>query len=340
MLRPVSVSREQVLRYRIAATMLDARRPATSDAYRVAAWAGLQDSMPRAALVSLHARIEGVGPDGWDHPGLIQVWGPRYSSYVVAREDLAVFTLGRLPHTKAALERARGTARRIQEAVADRELPYADVGRLLGVNPNSLRYAATTGTVAIRWEGSGQPTLQVLQPPAMPVREARAELARRYFRVFGPGTTEGFARWAGVTGSLARQIVDDIAPEMIPCDTPVGAAAILASDERLLVEAPESTDTVRLLPSGDTYYLLQGAARELLVPDGALRERLWTSRVWPGAILVGCEIVGTWRRAGRRLTLEPWRVMTGSEQRHIEREARSLPIPGVEDLDVQWDPLS
>ena len=57
-----------------------------------AAWAGLQDSMPRAALLSIHARVDGTTPTAWSDPSLVQVWGPRYSAYVIAAADRAVFT--------------------------------------------------------------------------------------------------------------------------------------------------------------------------------------------------------------------------------------------------------
>ena len=42
-----------------------------------AVWAGLQDSMPRAALLSIHARMAGTEPESWEDPSLVQVWGPR-----------------------------------------------------------------------------------------------------------------------------------------------------------------------------------------------------------------------------------------------------------------------
>ena len=53
--------------------------------------------MPRAALLSIHARVEGTEPSTWEDPSLVQLWGPRFSAYVVAARDLAVFSLGRLP---------------------------------------------------------------------------------------------------------------------------------------------------------------------------------------------------------------------------------------------------
>lgn len=50
--------------------------------------------MPRAAVLSLHARIENTGPDDWAHPELVQVWGPRHSVFAVPAEDVAAFALG------------------------------------------------------------------------------------------------------------------------------------------------------------------------------------------------------------------------------------------------------
>lgn len=93
----------------------------------------------------------------------------------------------------------------------------------------------------------------------------------------------------------------------------------------------------RLLPSGDTYFLLQGADRELLVPEADRRSRLWTSRVWPGAVLVAGEIVGTWRRSGSVVTVEPWRRLSASERAAVEAEAASLPLPGLAGpITVRW----
>jgi hypothetical protein len=86
---------------------------------------------------------------------------------------------------------------------------------------------------------------------------------------------------------------------------------------------------VRLLPSGDTFFLLHGADRELVVPDTNLRPLLWTSRVWPGAVLVGGAIVGTWRRADADITITAWRRLTRKERDALEAEAESLPLPGL-----------
>ena len=92
---PLSLSRSQILAFRRQVGSLDERLPRGSRSLRRAAWAGLQDSMPRAALLSIHARVHGTQPTTWDDPSLVQLWGPRFSAYVVAARDLAVFSLGK-----------------------------------------------------------------------------------------------------------------------------------------------------------------------------------------------------------------------------------------------------
>src|SRR5262245_28086531 len=93
---PLDLTREQILAFRRRVSALDERLPRGARSLRRAAWAGLQDSMPRAALLSIHARVEGAHPSIWEDPPLVQVWGPRYSTYVVPAQDRALFTLGRL----------------------------------------------------------------------------------------------------------------------------------------------------------------------------------------------------------------------------------------------------
>jgi len=98
-------TRSQILAFRRRAAALDQRLPRGQHALRRAAWAGLQDSMPRAALLSIHARMADTEPASWEDPSLVQIWGPRFSAYVVSNRDLAVFTLVCLLYLHAPLRR-------------------------------------------------------------------------------------------------------------------------------------------------------------------------------------------------------------------------------------------
>ena len=112
--------------------------------------------------------------------------------------------------------------------------------------------------------------------------------------------------------------------------TPIGDRWILSSDEATIRGPAGQPAAARLLPSGDAYYLFWGIDRELLVPDARRRDELWTSRVWPGALLVSGEIVGTWRRANQKVSIQPWRRLSSAERDAVEAEAAALPLPGVE----------
>ncbi len=123
--------------------------------------------------------------------------------------------------------------------------------------------------------------------------------------------------------------------------SPIGEGLILTSDEAQLRRAAGAglTSAARLLPSGDSFYLLQGAERELLVPDPVQRAELWTSRVWPGAVLLGGEIRGTWRRAKEIVSVTMWTTPSTAQREAIEAEAVAMPIPGLGDLPIRlrWE---
>jgi hypothetical protein len=327
----LELSREQILGYRREAGSLNERLPASAKSLRLAAWAGLQDSMPRAALLSIHARVKGCGSTFWEHPSLAQLWGPRFNLYVVAGQDLPVFSLGRLPDNAARWARAYDTASRLHAILDGRQMPTNQVGKTMGVHPNSLRYAAPTGTVLLRWDGANDAIVWSGPPPTMEPRAARLELARRYLHIFGPSTVPSFAGWAGIGTSEAKAAFDGLADELAPVHTPIGDAWIMADDETAFRETSTSNPTapVRFLPSGDAYFLLWGPDRELLVPDPKRRAELWTTRVWPGAFLVNGEIFGVWRRSGTKVSIDTWRRLSPPEWEAVEAEATALPLPGI-----------
>ena len=333
----LDLTRDQILAFRRRAGSLDERLPRGADSLRRAAWAGLTDSVPRAALLSIHARVEGTEPASWEHPSLVQLWGPRYSTYVVAARDRAIFSLGRLPDAPRQRQRAEDMAARVEKLLAGARWKDNDAQHALGVG-NAIKYAAPTGTLLMRWEGARTPTIWTVPRPEIEPHEARNELVRRYLHLFGPATPEAFCKWAGVGGAGGRRAFGDLRTSLTAVRTPIGNAWILAGDEPGFREPPGLEAPARLLPSGDTYFLYWDAGRELLVPDAARRAELWTTRVWPGAVLVGGEIVGTWRRARADLTVQSWRRLTRAERDAVEAEAHSLPLPGVErEIAVHWD---
>ena len=333
----LTVTRQQVLAYRRRVGALDERMPMGSQSLRRAAWAGLQDSMPRAALLSLHARVDGVEPLAWQHPSLAQLWGPRYHTYVVPKRDFALFSLGRLPENAKGRLRAERMAVRVHSHLGGARMTDRELGRAIGVG-NSLRYATTTGTIAIRWDGARAPIVWAVAKAEVDPADACRELARRYIRIFGPATARGFARWAGISRRSATDAFASLEASLLPVRSPLGDEWLLAEDEPAIRAGETVAAPARLLPSGDAYFLLDGAERELLVPRKEQRQRLWTPRVWPGALLVEGEIRGTWRRSHHTVRIDAWARLSRARRAAIEAEASALPLPGLErPVEVIWN---
>jgi hypothetical protein len=330
------VTRLQILAFRRRVGALDERLPKGAESLRRAAWAGLQDSMPRAALLSLHARVEGIEPSAWEHPSLAQLWGPRYQVYVVAKRDFPLFSLARLPDDEKGRLRAEEMAKRLRAHLRGRRATDREVGRALGFG-NEMRYAATTGTVAIRWGGARAPEIWTVAAAEIDPADARRELARRYLHIFGPTTAQGFARWAGISRRSASEAFESLEGSLLPVRSPLGDEWLLAEDEPAIRAGATPAAPARLLPSGDAYFLLDGAERELLVPRNDQRQRLWTPRVWPGALLVDGEVRGTWRRAQHTVRVETWTRLSRAARDAVEAEAAALPLPIDRPAEVVWD---
>src|SRR5690349_11712224 len=127
--RRLDLTREQILAFRRHVGALNERLPRGARSLRRAAWAGLQDSMPRAALLQIHARVEGADPSAWEHPALVQVWGPRYSTYVIPAQDVPVFTLARLPDAGKKRANAEATAALVHGFLEGRTMTDREIGQ-------------------------------------------------------------------------------------------------------------------------------------------------------------------------------------------------------------------
>src|SRR5438128_4887672 len=137
-----SITREKVLAFRQRATYLHRRLPPRR--LVEAAFAGLQDSSPRSAVLALHARVKDVLPSAWRDPRFVQVWGPRGAVYVVPAQDVAVFTLGRLPRNPVLAAAVKAAAEKAKRAFRNRRAqPERFVSnRAAGVHFRELRLAS------------------------------------------------------------------------------------------------------------------------------------------------------------------------------------------------------
>lgn len=307
------VSRSQAVNYRFAVNNLSSRLAAGS--YVKAAFAGLQDTAPRDALLGLHARVAQCEPSAWNDPGLIQTYSPRAAVYVLPAGDFGVFTVGRLPRDPR--------ARQVVEELAEQTCRALNGQELRGT-AMLAKAACATGRIAVRWTTSA---LYVREHPrpAIDQEAARLELCRRHVHAFGPTTPAAFAWWAGVPARDARQTFGLIAGELIGVDLAGHDAWVLAADEAALLQAQPASG-VRLLVAPDLRLLGPDRAGLFVGPGLGGRSPL---QDWfhPNGLVVDGRLAGAWGRRGGQVTVKASGPLTSSVRRAIHAEAVSMPIP-------------
>jgi hypothetical protein len=337
---PLHVTPADVLHFRSRASGLDAKLPAGS--FATATWGGLQDSVPRGGVLSLHARVAETPPDAWEDPELVQIWFRGGADYIVPRADVGIFTLGSYPRDAAKARELERIADQVHEVTGgrmSREIPRDLRGR-----PLRYRQASVTGRLHIRWDASLTWVIPVDRPELDP-EDARRELARRFFAWFGPASVAQLARWAGVDPKDARVTVAAIGAELTPVvvDGPIDRPreerfALTSSLAALRAGSP--IRGARLLPMDDPFTKLDHG---LLVADEEQRLRA-LPRVGrspgyiPGAVLLDGQVVGGWQRQGRKVTIHPFGELPPSARELIEAEALTVPIAGPGAAAVAWAP--
>jgi hypothetical protein len=328
----------QVLWHRLRANHLAERLPA--GAFEDAAFAGLQDSAPRAALTALHARVHDVGADDWEHPSLVQTWAPRGAVFVVPRADLGVFARGIVPRDPDARRMLDDLANRARAAA--RGSPLKDAGTFdLGAIPAALglqlrghpvaRLAFAVAGVQVRWDARRTQLLDTPLPEVEP-EDARRELLRRFLRSLGPAGPKGFARWAAVSADDARTTFQAIDDELVDIRWPDGSGSLLAADaEALLMARP--LQGIRLLAFGADPVLQRGQA--FVAGDPARRRAALPRRACTGMILSDGDVVASWGRGDGRIVVHALRTLGRDQRLQIEREAATVPT-GPERTRVVW----
>ena len=310
------VSPAQAVNYRLAVNNLASRLAPGS--YVEAAYAGLQDTAPRDALLGMHARVAACEPSAWQDPRLIQTYSPRAAVYVLPAADLGVFTVGRLPRDAEARQVVEDLAEAACRALGGQELR----GTAL-----FARAACATGRIAIRWTTTAV-YVRECERPSIDPETARIELCRRHVHAFGPTTPATFAWWAGVSVRDARTTFDLLARELMPIDLADREAWVLAADEAA-VRSAEPTRGVRLLVASDLRLLGQDRAR-LFVGPGRSDHSPLQDWFHPGGLLIDGRIAGAWGRRGGQVRVRAAGSLAPSTRSAIQAEAVSMPIPNAE----------
>jgi len=346
----MSVTRRQVLRYRVHAQQLDRDEDAARSPDDAAILdLGVQDTGPDGALWALAVRGVPVRAHDWPSE-LALAWTVRGAPHAYRRTDLRDVEKALRPFSEADAAKRVLTASAplkaagipVLDALAEVSRTMRSVVRRPTVKGTlSTRMTAQMSEPYLRWcPGCGATHLYEMtfrlaalhaglelepdtSPPVLrripewPSRQVGAltragtdddgqvDVLRSLLHLLGPLTPK---QAVGYLDSTLRDVTARWPQDAVEVEVEGATAGILAADRDALEHATGDDSTVRLLGPYDLY--LQGRDRELLVPEKAHHVALWPSIGRPGAVLVGGEVVGTWRprASGSRLALEldPW----------------------------------
>jgi hypothetical protein len=289
-----------------------AARSAADAAGVAAAAVGLQAQDVGAARLGVRARSTAVDEaavvNAIQHErSVVRTWLMRSTVHLVAAEDLRWMAAlygpvmernhrtrwRNLGITEPMIETALARARELLDGrgLTRHELAAELTARGLqlggdGQVPTHLLAALTARGLTCRGADRGRDATFVLiddwVPPAPAPVDPLAELARRYFRAFGPATAADFTTWSGL---------------------PSGAAIASVRDELTEIEfdgrrgwtlgAVEPAPAFRLLPMFDNYLL--GYRDRTAMLDQRLHPRVYVGGIIKATVVCDGRVIGIWR---------------------------------------------
>jgi hypothetical protein len=324
------VSREQVLAYRVHVQQLDSPAP---DGDPAVLDLGVQDTGPDGAAWALALRGGRFDPEqhllGWTLRGAPHAYRRRQAQAVATAvrpwsdADAAkrVFDAAK-PLREAgipvleALDRIADEARDVvrtptvkgelsTELTRRMPEPYRRHCRpcdAVHLYEQPFRLAALQGGLELD-AGTSPPVLRRI--PGWRGRAARVDdeldPVRAVLHLLGPCTPKQVADYVD---SPVTEVRRRWPSDVVQVDVAGETRSILADDVAALTSPPDTSGVVRLLGPFDLF--LQGRDRALVLPDEAHRKDLWRVLGRPGGVLVGHEVLGTWRprASGRTLRLQ------------------------------------
>lgn len=330
----MELTRDQVLAHRLRAHQLD--REAGHDITDTAILdLGIQNTGPDGvgwALANRGVSLPQAADPGHD---LALAWTLRGAPHAYRREDIGQVAAAVAPFSDAdaakrifdaakplreagigPLEALDAVARQMSEIVTEPTAKGDMSGRLRErMSRPYLRFCRACNAIHLYEQPFRLSALQAgleLQPGTSPPvlqpiagwmgqesPDERFNVIRACLRFFGPSTPKQVAAYLDAP---VKDVKERWPADAVRVSVGGGRLSALESDVEAMASS-DPVDVVRLLSPFDPY--LQARDRELVIPGEAHRKELWVTLGRPGAILVGNEIVGTWRpkAAGKKLAL-------------------------------------
>ena len=169
--------------------------------------------------------------------------------------------------------------------------------------------------------------LPKLKPQAIAVTAAQCELLRKYLRAFGPATLSDFSHWSGISMQEVRPLRSLLEADLTDLPGETQGCLLLREDAAALNDKYGEQNSVRLLPSFDTYLLAHRDKDHLL--SARYYKRVYRNQGWISpVVLIDGAIAGIWsyKLQGKNLLVEiaPFVGISRTARSRIEKEGRGL----------------
>jgi hypothetical protein len=348
-----SVTREQVVGFRVRAQQLDRETGAIADTAVLDI--GAQDTGPDGARWALSNRGADLSELSGDE--LVRVWTIRGAPHLYRRKALPSVAAAVEPFSDA------DAGKRIYDA--SKPLKAAGISNLAALDAVAAAMRSVVTRPMVKGEVSAQVTA-LMDPPylrfcracnathlyEMPFRLAalragleleagtsppvllpvpgfaraakapeRYDVVRAYLRLLGPATPKQVAAYLDAP---VKDVKAHWPGDAVQVSVDAEQRWVLADDADMLVAEP--VRTTRLLGPFDLF--VQAKDRSLLVDDPARAKALWPVLGRPGAVLLDGEIAGLWRprKSGQnlRVHIELWAKASTSVRKAVTAQAERL----------------
>lgn len=343
-----TLTRRQLNRATLERQLLLQRAPlGTSEA--LTRLAGLQAQEAQSWYVGLWSRLAGYRPEETSEllgsADIVRVGLMRNTIHLVTAADAGWLrplldpviersTMGVFRRGVAGVERDELVAA-ARAALAERPMLFAELGRELakrfpGGDPTALGYVARAWLPLAQIPPRGQwgrkgralhvPLDDWLGSPPAPGEATPDRLMLRYLAAFGPATVADCRQWSGLT--RLGEVADRLRPRLMTFRDEKGRELFDLPDAPR--PDPDTPAPVRFLYDFENLLLSHDDRSRVVDVDYTSQGFGYDSPEQPRSLLVDGFVAATWKLAGDRLTIRPFRKLTAAEAGEVEAEGAAL----------------
>ena len=158
--------------------------------------------------------------------------------------------------------------------------------------------------------------------------KAERELLNRYFTHYGPATVKDAAYFFGVSQTRIKKVMQKLSLQEVSC----GEKIFYSSEKVVLLDG--NLPGCLFLAGFDPLLLGYEKKESLYLQLERIRQVFTLSGIVRPVLLMDGRILGTWKRTGRHVQVEPFNPLSAAEKAEAEEKACML-WPDIKGVNIQ-----